>query len=89
MPLNSIGRLNSLNFYRFSSDEMKRLYRIFKSECPSGLITEEVFYNIFSKFFPLGTETYNGKCKSYQNIISKLMSPVKDVDFQNQSGLNI
>ena len=40
---------------------MKRLYRIFKSECPSGLITEEVFHNIFSKFFPLGAENYNGK----------------------------
>ena len=40
---------------------MKRLYRIFKSECPSGLITEEVFHNIFSKFFPLGAESYSGK----------------------------
>ena len=40
---------------------MKRLYRIFKSECPSGLITEEVFHNIFSKFFPLGAESYNGE----------------------------
>ena len=40
---------------------MKRLYRIFKSECPSGLITEELFHNIFSKFFPLDAENYNGE----------------------------
>ena len=46
---------------RFNKSEMKRLYRIFKSECPSGLITEEVFHNIFSKFFPLGAESYNGE----------------------------
>ena len=52
---------NALILIRFNQSEMKRLYRIFKSECPSGLITEEVFHNIFSKFFPLGAESYNGK----------------------------
>ena len=51
----------SFDVCRFSTAEMKRLYRIFKSECPSGLITEEVFHNIFSKFFPLGAESYSGK----------------------------
>ena len=51
----------SYDLCRFSTAEMKRLYRIFKSECPSGLITEEVFHNIFSKFFPLGAESYSGK----------------------------
>ena len=52
---------NMKSFIRFNQSEMKRLYRIFKSECPSGLITEEVFHNIFSKFFPLGAESYNGE----------------------------
>ena len=53
---------------RFNQSEMKRLYRIFKSECPSGLITEEVFHNIFSKFFPLGAESYNGKLSEINEI---------------------
>ena len=54
-------KCNMKSFIRFNQSEMKRLYRIFKSECPSGLITEEVFHNIFSKFFPLGAESYNGE----------------------------
>ena len=31
---------------------MKRIYRGFKTECPSGLITEEGFHAIYSRFFP-------------------------------------
>ena len=58
---------NALVLIRFNQSEMKRLYRIFKSECPSGLITEEVFHNIFSKFFPLGAESYNGK-RNYERF---------------------
>jgi len=38
----------------FTVHEMKRMYRGFKSECPQGLVTEEIFNNIFNKFFPLG-----------------------------------
>ena len=34
--------------------EMKRIYRGFKTECPTGLITEEVFQGIYSRFFPHG-----------------------------------
>ena len=26
----------------------------------TGLVTEDIFYSIFSKFFPLGGDTYNG-----------------------------
>ena len=33
---------------------MKRIYRGFKTECPTGLITEEAFQGIYSKFFPQG-----------------------------------
>ncbi len=38
----------------FSVGEMKRIYRGFKTECPTGLITEETFNGIYSRFFPLG-----------------------------------
>ena len=33
---------------------MKRIYRGFKTECPTGLITEEAFTGIYSRFFPHG-----------------------------------
>lgn len=38
----------------FSVVEMKRIYRGFKTECPTGLITEDVFHGIYSRFFPHG-----------------------------------
>merc|ERR1712038_887993 len=38
----------------FSIVEMKRIYRGFKTECPTGLITEEAFHGIYSRFFPQG-----------------------------------
>jgi hypothetical protein len=40
--------------FRFTEDEMKKIYRGFKTECPTGLITEEAFQGIYSKFFPHG-----------------------------------
>ena len=42
---------------RFSVVEMKRIYRGFKTECPTGLITEEAFHGIYSRFFPQGGES--------------------------------
>ena len=42
--------------FRFTEDEMKRIYRGFKTECPTGLITEEAFQGIYSRFFPHGGE---------------------------------
>merc|ERR1712018_824965 len=38
----------------FSIVEMKRIYRGFKTECPTGLITDEAFHGIYSRFFPQG-----------------------------------
>jgi len=38
----------------FSRPELKRLYRAFKAEAPTGLITEETFRNMYSQFFPKG-----------------------------------
>ena len=41
-------------FNRFSIPEMKRIYRGFKTDCPTGFITEEAFHSIFARFFPNG-----------------------------------
>ena len=40
----------------FSFMEIKKLYWSFKSECPSGLVNQDEFHLIFSKFFPSGGE---------------------------------
>lgn len=39
---------------RFSEAEIKRIYRGFKAECPSGVVKEETFKIIYSQFFPQG-----------------------------------
>lgn len=39
---------------RFTRHEIKLMYRGFKQECPTGVVDEEAFKNIFSQFFPLG-----------------------------------
>uniref|UniRef100_A0A673HPV1 Kv channel-interacting protein 2-like n=1 Tax=Sinocyclocheilus rhinocerous TaxID=307959 RepID=A0A673HPV1_9TELE len=38
----------------FSKKELQFLYRAFKNECPSGVVTEDVFKLIYSQFFPQG-----------------------------------
>ncbi|XP_016355773.1 Kv channel-interacting protein 2 [Sinocyclocheilus anshuiensis] len=43
----------------FSKKELQFLYRAFKNECPSGVVTEDVFKIIYSQFFPQGdSRTY-------------------------------
>ncbi|NXX84168.1 CSEN protein, partial [Urocolius indicus] len=39
---------------RFTKRELQALYRGFKDECPSGLVDEETFALIYSRFFPQG-----------------------------------
>lgn len=39
---------------RFSSNELKRIYRGFKAECPTGVVKEDAFKVIYSQFFPQG-----------------------------------
>ncbi|XP_065090336.1 Kv channel-interacting protein 1-like [Ochlerotatus camptorhynchus] len=39
---------------RFTEDEIKRIYRGFKAECPTGIVKEDTFKGIYSQFFPLG-----------------------------------
>ncbi|NXD73002.1 CSEN protein, partial [Eolophus roseicapillus] len=47
---------------KFSKRELRSLYRGFKSECPSGLVDEETFTLIYSRFFPQGGEC-RGRCR--------------------------
>ncbi|XP_046386252.1 Kv channel-interacting protein 4-like [Ischnura elegans] len=42
---------------RFSESELKRIYRGFKAECPTGVVREETFKGIYSQFFPQGANT--------------------------------
>ena len=46
---------------RFTAGELKLLYRGFKTECPTGILTEESFHNIYTSFFPWGEEPYHGE----------------------------
>ncbi|TKS69105.1 Kv channel-interacting protein 2 [Collichthys lucidus] len=39
---------------KFTKKELQVLYRGFKNECPSGVVNEETFKSIYSKFFPQG-----------------------------------
>ncbi|XP_055600024.1 Kv channel-interacting protein 4-like isoform X2 [Uranotaenia lowii] len=42
---------------RFSEEEIKRIYRGFKAECPTGIVKEDTFKGIYSQFFPLGASS--------------------------------
>lgn len=39
---------------RFTEAEIKRIYRGFKAECPTGVVKEDTFKVIYSQFFPQG-----------------------------------
>ncbi|KAF1471176.1 Kv channel-interacting protein 4, partial [Eudyptula minor novaehollandiae] len=41
---------------KFTKKELQILYRGFKNECPSGVVNEETFKEIYSQFFPQGGE---------------------------------
>merc|ERR1711874_14345 len=49
---------------RFSPATLKKLYRGFKTECPSGLLTEDVFKQVCLKFFP-----FNSSSSLYFNYV--------------------
>ncbi|XP_072402241.1 A-type potassium channel modulatory protein KCNIP2-like [Diabrotica undecimpunctata] len=42
---------------KFTRKEIQLMYRGFKQECPTGMVDEESFKQIFSQFFPLGDAT--------------------------------
>ncbi|CAK1597327.1 unnamed protein product [Parnassius mnemosyne] len=39
---------------KFSKQEIRVMYRGFKTECPEGVVHEESFKEIYAKFFPHG-----------------------------------
>lgn len=41
----------------FTKNEIRLMYQGFKQECPTGVVTEESFKEIFSQFFPQGDAT--------------------------------
>ena len=45
---------------RFTKQDLRLLYRGFKNECPSGMLSEECFHNVYTSYFPGRDETYNG-----------------------------
>ncbi|XP_069163014.1 A-type potassium channel modulatory protein KCNIP1 isoform X2 [Procambarus clarkii] len=45
---------------RFTKEELQFMYRGFKQECPTGVISEETFKEIYGKFFPLGGQPDDG-----------------------------
>ena len=49
--------------FRFTRDELRKIYRGFKNECPSGVLTEECFHYVYTSFFPGRDESYNGIVK--------------------------
>ncbi|CAH0553245.1 unnamed protein product [Brassicogethes aeneus] len=42
---------------RFTEAELKRIYRGFKAECPTGVVKEENFKMIYAQFFPQGANS--------------------------------
>uniref|UniRef100_F6PGD7 Kv channel-interacting protein 4 n=1 Tax=Monodelphis domestica TaxID=13616 RepID=F6PGD7_MONDO len=42
---------------KFTKKELPILYRGFKNECPSGVVNEDTFKEIYSQFFPQGDST--------------------------------
>ncbi|XP_024084333.1 Kv channel-interacting protein 1-like [Cimex lectularius] len=41
---------------KFTRQEIRVMYRGFKQECPEGVVQEDAFRDIYSKFFPHGSE---------------------------------
>ena len=45
----------------FTRDEVKSLYRAFKQECPTAILDEETFKEVYQKIFPLGESSKYAK----------------------------
>ena len=46
---------------QFSKEEVKCLYRAFKQECPTAILDEETFKEVYQKIFPLGESSKYAK----------------------------
>ncbi|XP_075554419.1 Kv channel-interacting protein 4-like isoform X2 [Dermacentor variabilis] len=42
---------------KFSKEEIKRIYQGFKQSCPTGLVSENTFKDMYCQFFPLADTT--------------------------------
>ncbi|XP_019763287.1 Kv channel-interacting protein 4 isoform X2 [Dendroctonus ponderosae] len=52
------GSLESLSkATRFTQEEIKKIYRGFKAECPTGVVREDTFKMIYAQFFPQGVNS--------------------------------
>ncbi|XP_037028137.1 Kv channel-interacting protein 4 isoform X4 [Bradysia coprophila] len=54
---------------RFSEAEIKRIYRGFKAECPTGVVKEDTFKLIYSQFFPQGGDTTGANTGLYAHYV--------------------
>ncbi|CAH8622730.1 unnamed protein product [Dicrocoelium dendriticum] len=52
-----VGINTLLRKTRFTRKELQIMYQGFKQECPAGMLTEEVFKDVYCKFFPQGDAT--------------------------------
>ena len=46
---------------KFTKEEVKTLYRAFKQECPTAILDEETFRDVFAKLYPLGESSKYAK----------------------------
>uniref|UniRef100_A0A3B4EKN3 EF-hand domain-containing protein n=1 Tax=Pygocentrus nattereri TaxID=42514 RepID=A0A3B4EKN3_PYGNA len=53
----------------FSKRELQVLYRGFKNECPSGVVNEETFKQIYSQFFPHGGTSLAGPSQGFLSLL--------------------
>ncbi|XP_031639165.1 Kv channel-interacting protein 1-like, partial [Contarinia nasturtii] len=42
---------------KFTRQEIRVMYRGFKTECPEGIVHEDCFKDIYAKFFPHGNSS--------------------------------
>lgn len=66
---------------RFTQAEIKRIYRGFKAECPTGVIKEETFKMIYAQFFPQGGELFF--CEIMRN------AKYKEIVFSTESTVTV
>ncbi|XKL64540.1 hypothetical protein PGB90_004626 [Kerria lacca] len=64
---------------KFTEKELKRIYRCFKSECPTGIIKEEAFRNVYSQFFPQGVRCTLRIVWYISSNIERRYQPFEDV----------
>lgn len=66
---------------KFTEKELKRIYRCFKSECPTGIIKEDAFKNIYSQFFPQGGKFYVIKFCPRFYVVNKMKKLAGELNF--------